>query len=65
MQVYLGQLLNVTAIDTQGMPETDSSSDAGGYVARYKISYTAEDNTNYINYIENGDEAKVKLLDKM
>lgn len=55
----------MTAIDTQGMDDSSSDSNAGGYVGHFKISYTTEDNTNYNYYIENGGVAKVRLLNKL
>ena len=53
-KVNLGQLVNVTAIETQG------KSGQSEWVKSYTIAYTAKDNVDYQDYVENGGVAKVK-----
>ena len=44
----------MTAIDTQG------KSGQSEWVKSYTIAYTAKDDVNYQDYVENGGVAKVK-----
>ncbi|CAB3981912.1 Hypothetical predicted protein [Paramuricea clavata] len=53
--VCLGQVINVTAIDTQGGKGPSELQ----WVTSYKISYTVKNDNDYIAYIENGGVAKV------